>query len=523
MSGPGTESSSSDSAPENNSQASPYTHTYSLKRALECAGHAVEGAPRDVRCWHLLGLLLSVKEEWAGAKEVLERGAALDVIRPDEDDQEAGDKGEKEDNTEDSSGSEDDDRSEEADTVMQSTLTLQVPKRLPPVRTADYALTKGEKFNDVGTFGNGNSSPNGYTPQPSFAPNTQPLLALPPDAEYLPSATNLPVCYSSHTSGSASPSESPTSIETPTTKQYALTYDEYPPTSMQQFERHLQIRMSQVALSEVVDGPEGAEEGWLQVFAWIAEKNKAREKGSVAPTPTTATTVTNAPTSSHSSPSNSHVPRKPSKTRLHHDSANAEEATNPGDTYGEKNAFTSTAPSSDSFDNLAPIGIKISPATPEIEVSQVDGEVVGRREKEAIVRMSLSEERPISSIGAGVGERDIEKEAEKERERELGTSRGYEKEDSKEKEKKTSSESKHKRRSSSLERERTAGTDASRPKKVQQVQQILKDRVHKGRAGITTVSRKIGHRVSRTGGLRRSNSTPGTFSPSAVLFTKLIL
>jgi hypothetical protein len=287
--------------------------------------------------------------------------------------------------------------------------------------------------------------------------------------------------------------------------------------------------MSQVALSEVVDGPEGAEEGWLQVFAWVAEKNKEREKGSVAPTPTTATptTVTNAPTPSQSSHSHPHALRKPSKTRLNYGSANVEEASNTRDTYGEKKVFPSTESSSDSFDNT-PIGIKIFPATPEVEVSQVDGEVGARREKGSIVKMSLSEEKPIGSlgtgVGTGVGERDIEKEAEKERERELGTSRGYEKESFKEKEKKTSSESKHKRRSSSLERERTAGTDASRPKKVQQVQQILKDRVHKGRAGITTVSRKIGHRVSRNGGLRRSNSTPGIyFLPSAVLFAGLML
>ena len=524
MSGPNVEPASSDSAPET-TEANPYTHTHSLKQALECAGHAVEGAPRDVRCWHLLGLLLSAKEEWSGAKEVLERGAALDVIRPDEDEHENGDEGEEEDNAEDSGGSEDDEGSEEANTVMQSTLTLQVPNDAPFVRVADYALTgakghKTEKLNDAGALGdatgNGNSRPNGYAPHRNFAPTTQPLLALPPDAEYLPSATNLPVCYFSPASVATSPSGSPISIETPTTKQYALTYDEYPPTSVQQFERHLQIRMSQVALSEVVDGPEGAEEGWLQVFAWVAEKNKEREKGSVAATPTTATTTTVPTTPSQLSHAHSHMLRKPSKTRLNHGNANVEEASNTRDTYGEKDAFTSTAPSSDSFDNLAPIGIKISPATPEIEVTQVDGEADGRCEKGAIVRMSFSEERPIGSIGAGVGQRDIEKEAEKEREKELGTSRGYEKEYIKEKEKKTSSESKHKRRSSSVERERTAGTDAFNPKKVQQ---ILKDHVHKGRAGITTVSRKIGHRVSRNGGLRRSNSTPGTyFPPSAVFF-----
>jgi len=518
VSGPSTEPSSSDSAGESTQAPDPYTHAQSLKQALECAGHAVEAAPRDVRHWHLLGLLLSVKQEWAGAKEVLERGAALDVIRSEED----GNEGEnEEDDAEDSGGSEEDEGSEEANTVMQSTLTLQVPNGLHPVRVADYALTagtKGNKSNDISnTTGYGNSSPKGHAPHRSFATNTQPLLALPPDAEHIPSSTSLPACYSPPVSVPTTPSDSPTTVETLTTKQYALTYDEYPPTSVQQFERHLQIRMSQVALSEVVDGPEGAEEGWLQVFGWVAEKNREREKGSVTATPTTATT-TNVPTPSQSS----HALRKASKTRLHHDIANVEEASG---TYGEKTAFPTTELPSDSLRSPVQIGIKISPATPEIEVNQVDGEIDRRQENGALVRASLSDERVIGSLG--VGGRDIEKEAEKERERELGTRRGDEMEYVNEKDKKTSSESKHKRRSSSIDRERAAGADASKSKKVQQMQQILKDRVHKGRAGITTVSRKIGHRVSRNGGMRRSNSTPGTrFSPSALsLFfsTDLIL
>ena len=40
--------------------------------------------------------------------------------------------------------------------------------------------------------------------------------------------------------------------------------------------------------------------------------------------------------------------------------------------------------------------------------------------------------------------------------------------------------------------------------KTKKVQQMFKDKVHKGRAGITAVSKKIG----RNGGLRRTNSTP---------------
>ena len=54
--------------------------------------------------------------------------------------------------------------------------------------------------------------------------------------------------------------------------------------------------------------------------------------------------------------------------------------------------------------------------------------------------------------------------------------------------------------------------DSSMSKK-EKVQQILKNRVHKGRAGITAVSRKIGHGVSKHHQLRRTNSTPGMSPP----------
>lgn len=57
--------------------------------------------------------------------------------------------------------------------------------------------------------------------------------------------------------------------------------------------------------------------------------------------------------------------------------------------------------------------------------------------------------------------------------------------------------------------------DSSMSKK-EKVQQMLKNRVHKGRAGITAVSRKIGHGVSKHHQLqlRRTNSTPGMFLSS---------
>lgn len=57
-------------------------------------------------------------------------------------------------------------------------------------------------------------------------------------------------------------------------------------------------------------------------------------------------------------------------------------------------------------------------------------------------------------------------------------------------------------RSASIDR------DTSKSKKMQQ---MLKNRVHKGQAKFTAVSRKIGHGVVRNGPLRRSNSSPGVY------------
>ena len=60
---------------------------------------------------------------------------------------------------------------------------------------------------------------------------------------------------------------------------------------------------------------------------------------------------------------------------------------------------------------------------------------------------------------------------------------------------------------SDLERDKEKDTSTSR-----KVQQMLKNRVHKGHVTISTISKKFGHGVVRTksGNLRRSNSAPGS-------------
>jgi hypothetical protein len=48
--------------------------------------------------------------------------------------------------------------------------------------------------------------------------------------------------------------------------------DHPPPSRQEIFEHALQLRMTQVAVAEYVEGPEGAVDRWVEVFSWIAEK-----------------------------------------------------------------------------------------------------------------------------------------------------------------------------------------------------------------------------------------------------------
>lgn len=47
------------------------------------------------------------------------------------------------------------------------------------------------------------------------------------------------------------------------------------PTRQEGFEYALQMRMTQLALTEFVEGPEGVGEKWLEVFQWFREKRPA--------------------------------------------------------------------------------------------------------------------------------------------------------------------------------------------------------------------------------------------------------
>ncbi|PPQ63641.1 hypothetical protein CVT24_004415 [Panaeolus cyanescens] len=426
--------------------------SYDLDKAITCAGNAVEGQPGDVRYWHLLGLLLAAKERWSEAREILQRGEACP----------GGECGDEDDI---------DTETEEGETNGSAQRNADLPSLSvngEEVKATDFAAKGGE------------GKVNGFDRTPSSAGTS--TTALP---SYLgPAVSKAPRKKASSLPGPVQPSAhvveqaeqtllSTTDTSLPrasTLLRKPFPFDSYPPTSQDLLEWHLQLRMSEVALEEVTEGPEGAEQGWVDVFAWFA-KIRGANAGSATPS---------------GGASNLGHRHSFEIVRLSMDAnGNPVSALPPGQPVDgnrpssdiPQNASTTLGPNLPPNEHVPlagpiPIPITISPATPEVE-----------KKMEASIDSVLS--------GEGIKERSSR---EKEREKEKKGSNGL---------------LKPKRSSSSLRGENTGTQKDKGTKKVQQMQQALKNRVHKGRAGLTAVSRRIGHGVSRNGaGLRQSTSTP---------------
>ncbi|KAG8215730.1 hypothetical protein J3R82DRAFT_7623 [Butyriboletus roseoflavus] len=185
-----------------------------LEDAIASARAAVEGAPNEIRHWHLLGLLLTAQGEWVKAREVLEIGAAID-----------------------DSPSETDESPSDTEAGPEKS-----EKNAPSegIATRDFETEKGAI--DVHSHDGNSGVANGTSVHE---------MILDPDATTIPpSATLLHVLA-----------------------------DHPVPTPQDAFEYALQLRLTQMALTEHVDGPEGAETKWVDVFGWIAER-----KGTVSET-----------------------------------------------------------------------------------------------------------------------------------------------------------------------------------------------------------------------------------------------
>ena len=236
-----------------------------------------------------------------------------------------------------------------------------------------------------------------------------------------------------------------------------------------------------------MDGPEGAEEGWLEVFAWVAEKQREMKTGTAA--------VVGAKEGAPVDAEQVGLHEKAAKLRMYRGPSSSTanvvtDAVNPPEWSRSQNQSLEV-----------PIGITISPATPEIESHDRPGFM--EQQSNIIINEPYSEKDSDSLRGRRIGEDEKQHDLVKKKNKALSL-HDKEKADSKAINH-TVVDSLHPKGKRSLSSDRSGTGDTSKSKKVQQ---MLKNRVDKGRAGISAVSRKIGHGVGKNG-VRRTNSTPG--------------
>jgi hypothetical protein len=230
--------------------------------------------------------------------------------------------------------------------------------------------------------------------------------------------------------------------------------------------------MTQGTVVEIVEGAEGAEALWLEVFGWVAKRRSAadglqRQSIDGSSHHHTITTSIDGSHHLHSNSNSNPVPH-------HHNQQQ-------GTSFPSDNTEMYQTPATGSSDletNVVipdSIPITISPATP-----------------------TVVEEVAFSALEIGK-DREKEKDQRKEK-RTLNNTFGP------------------KRLTIDIERENNNRLDVQKSKK--NVGQMLKGSVMKSRAGITAATKKLG---ARHGGLRRSTSTPGSFWLLYLLFWLLYL
>ena len=177
-----------------------------LEAAVTSARAAVEGAPNEIRHWHLLGLLLTAQGEWTKAQEVLEFGTTIN------------------------------ESPSEADETPSDTEAS--PERTKSAASESMATSKLET--EKGGSEEHSHDENGGVGNEVLVHE----MILDPDAVTIPNSTTL-----------------------------LRRLPDYPvPTPQDAFDYALQLRLTQMALTEHVEGPEGAETKWLDIFRWIAQR-----------------------------------------------------------------------------------------------------------------------------------------------------------------------------------------------------------------------------------------------------------
>ncbi|KIJ19657.1 hypothetical protein PAXINDRAFT_174968 [Paxillus involutus ATCC 200175] len=192
------------------------------------------------------------------------------------------------------------------------------------------------------------------------------------------------------------------------------------PSPRDAFEYALQLRLTQMALTEHVEGPEGAEGKWVDVFGWIAER-----KGSGSESQLRSSTDTGSRSAATRTGSVVHVP-----------------AAQETEVEPKIKIPGLLEPSSAQLTATRPPPITVTPATP----ADADLRFPNTANTQEKIKRSLS-----------------------------------------------------------MDRDPSAG---------KRVQQMLKNRVHKGQEKISTISKKIGHGVVKNGSLhlRRTTSAPDFYA-----------
>ncbi|TFK35798.1 hypothetical protein BDQ12DRAFT_687572 [Crucibulum laeve] len=388
-----------------------------LTKAIEHTGAAVEGEPSDVRYWHLLGLLLSAQEKWSEAREILERGADLDAGEGEAD-------GEVEE--------EEEEQQEQVAVNGDGIPTFNVTGTDGEVQATDFG---GKKVNVKGkqplVNGLQNGNGNGNVSEAPSSSSSSSTSETGPSPDYVVSLV-----------------DGRPSIPSASSLLHSI-LDPCPPSKLELFEYSLQLRMTQAALIEVMEGAEGAEHKWVEVFSWVADQNR-NDNGTV-------NTNGNGGGSGgddlrrRSMDSRAFTENEKAPTERPHiqDPEKAEGILAAESLQGDH------LPAAAANNELPPppIPITISPATPDER--PVEPEVPGAEEK--------SQTRTRGSSFSGL----------------------------------------RMKRSTSIDRETT------KSKTNLKVGKMLKHGVHKGQARLNAVSRRIGSGVvGKNGSLKRSNSTP---------------
>lgn len=187
-----------------------------LQKAITHARSAVEDEPGEIRHWHLLGLLLTATGDWKAAQSVLEVGAGVCEV-------------------------------ELADDGTATQKDAQ-PNGVNGVYAHDYASGQPSAAhvngsNGDATDGRMDSSPVDPKPDSSSGGSMTVLesnaVDLPPSCTLLRPIPDRPA-----------------------------------PSRHDAFEHALQLRMTQLALAEFVEGPEGAADRWVEVFQWFSERRE---------------------------------------------------------------------------------------------------------------------------------------------------------------------------------------------------------------------------------------------------------